>query len=89
MLDAPTFFNPTCLRERPVSLQMCARTSDFVGAPPFFAILRYSSNFMIADAVPMQPRDDESARKIAHARSLASAFSSLAVAKVPFFKGFA
>src|SRR5579862_4220100 len=34
---------PTCLRERPVSLEMCVRTSDFVGAPPFFAILRYSS----------------------------------------------
>src|SRR5215469_5278144 len=34
---------PTCLRESPVSLEMCVRTSDFVGAPPFFAILRYSS----------------------------------------------
>src|SRR5947207_14866187 len=33
----------TCLRESPVSLEMVVRTSDFVGAPPFFAILRYSS----------------------------------------------
>jgi len=44
-------------------LQMCARTSDFVGAPPFFAILRYSSNFMIADAVQMQPRDENRREK--------------------------
>src|SRR5207302_2474515 len=34
------------------------------------------------------PRDEESARKIAHARALASAFFFLGVAKVPFFKGF-
>jgi hypothetical protein len=31
------------LRESPVSLEICVRTSDFVGAPPFFAILPYSS----------------------------------------------
>src|SRR5204863_3730919 len=37
---------PTCLRESPVSLEMCVRTSDFVGAPPFFAILRYSSRIL-------------------------------------------
>src|SRR5579864_3702196 len=41
--DSESKTRPTCLRESPVSLQMCARTSDFVGAPPFFAILRYSS----------------------------------------------
>src|SRR5437762_10652279 len=33
----------TCLRERPVSLEICKRTSDLVGAPPFFAIVSYSS----------------------------------------------
>src|SRR5687768_1088767 len=34
----------TCLRERPVSLEIVVRTSDLVGAPAFFAIFRYSSN---------------------------------------------
>jgi hypothetical protein len=38
--------------------------------------------------VRLQPLDGESARKIAHARSLASAFSRRAVKKLAFFQGF-
>src|SRR5262245_1062973 len=41
---------PTCLRERPVSFEICVRTSDFVGAPPFFAIFPYSSNVCLRRA---------------------------------------
>jgi hypothetical protein len=36
----------TCLRESPVSLQIAARISDFVGAPPFFAIA-YSPEILV------------------------------------------
>src|SRR5579863_8660680 len=49
---------PTCLRESPVSLEMCVRTSDLVGAPPFFAILRYSSKNLFAFTRCQQPRDE-------------------------------
>src|SRR5207247_11267567 len=78
----------TCLRESPVSLEMVVRTSDLVGAPPFFAILRYSSRILRLRTRRGGPRGEESARKIAHARALASAFFFLGVAKVPFFSGF-
>src|SRR5215470_6574490 len=66
---------PTCLRDSPVSLEMLVRTSDFVGAPPFFAILRYSSRILVGyDAPRLLGARRESARKIAHARALARNF---------------
>src|SRR5690606_27980715 len=41
---------PTCLRESPVSFAICVRISDLVGAPPFFAIVRYSSHVVSVHA---------------------------------------
>src|SRR6185312_15931813 len=61
------------------------RTSDFVGAPPFFAILRYSSKIVTVSAVP--PRERIGAKNSTCTR-FGKGFSALLVAEMPFFQGF-
>src|SRR5262249_14071398 len=78
---------PTCLRERPVSFEICVRTSDFVGAPPFFAIFPYSSN--VCDQGRKHRHGNNSARKIAHRSALASIFSFSSMLEMAFFPVFA
>ena len=47
----------TCLRESSVSLEMVARISDLVGAPPFFAMCGYSRELMFVQRGISPPSD--------------------------------
>src|ERR1700752_872075 len=55
---------PTCLRDSPVSLEMLVRTSDFVGAPPFFAICGTPREFwLVAMRAVYSPREENRREK--------------------------
>src|SRR5690606_3681112 len=64
----------TCLRDKSVSLEIAARISDLVGAPPFFAMLGYSHVCCFCVFDGKFPPVKQSARNIAQAHSRASAF---------------
>src|SRR5262249_10760551 len=76
----------TCLRDKLVSLEICIRTSDLVGAPPFFAICRYSSNVVSSRAA--LPRSVIAAKNSTR-DSFRKPFLALSVREMPFFSVFA
>jgi hypothetical protein len=69
---------------------MCVRTSDFVGAPPFFAMLRYSSRILVGYDARRSP---QRAKRIGAENSTCARFGKKFLfpphAEMPFFVGFA
>jgi hypothetical protein len=61
----------TCLRDSSLSLQIVATISDFVGAPPFFAITRLLVEKNAAEKISAASC---SARNISHRSAFASIF---------------